>query len=346
MQHKDEEFGPKLPSAVLDPKKSTTGDTFDWGERQPVVLITGGSGLLGTALAGRLAAMGCEARILGRSLPNKQPARSSNRISAQGGMITTRTWNPATGQLDRQALEGVTHVVNLAGAGIADQAWTKARRRELLESRTQSAEFLRQTLSDSKGPSVQRIVTASAIGYYATGEDLAVETANPGGGFLAELTEAWEHSTGPLVSIAPLTTLRIGLVLSARGGLLGPILPLTRLGLGTSMGTGRQWMSWIHEDDMVRLMIHALFTSNWTPGIYNAVAPLPRRHVEFMRTLAATLHRPLWLSMPSWPLRCILGERADLILRGVKASSQKTMDAGFHYKHPELFAALTNLLHS
>jgi NAD dependent epimerase/dehydratase family enzyme len=118
------------------------------------------------------------------------------------------------------------------------------------------------------------------------------------------------------------------------------------MGLGASMGNGRQWMSWIHEEDTVRLIVHALFASDWTPGIYNAVAPLPRRHVEFMRTLAAAVHRPLWLSLPGWPLRWIMGERAELILNGVKASSQKTMDAGFRYKHPELDGALTNLLNS
>ncbi|NBV04244.1 MAG: TIGR01777 family protein [Cytophagia bacterium] len=317
---------------------------------RPVVLISGGSGLIGTALAIHLAEMGCEARILGRQGKN-QPMRNPKVPSAQGvelaspGKITHWAWNPSLGQVDKAALEGISHAVNLAGAGIAEKAWTTLRRKELFESRTRSAAFLKQILAERPQGSVERIVTASAIGYYPTGEDLAIESSPRGQGFLALLTQAWEQSTEPLNTIAPLTTLRIGLVLSARGGLLGPLLPVTRLGLGASVGNGRQWMSWIHEEDMVRMIAHALFTPNWSPGIYNAVAPLPRRHLEFMRSLADAVHRPLWLAVPAWPLRWIMGERADLLLNGVKASSQKTMDAGFTFSYPDLRPALMNLLH-
>ncbi|MFM7748646.1 MAG: TIGR01777 family oxidoreductase [Bacteroidota bacterium] len=319
-------------------------------QNRPVVLISGGSGLIGTALANHLADKGCEARILGRqgkSQPMRNPKEPSARMveGATPGKITYWAWNPVLGEVDRAALEGVTHVVNLAGAGIAEKAWTTRRRKELLESRTLSAIFLKQILAERPQGAIERIVTASAIGYYPTGEDLAVESSPRGQGYLAMLTQAWEQSTEHLNAIAPLTTLRIGLVLSARGGLLGPLLPVTRLGLGASMGNGRQWMSWIHEEDMVRLIAHALFAPNWSPGIYNAVAPLPRRHLEFMRSLAEAVHRHLWLAVPAWPLRWIMGERADLILNGVKASSQKTMDAGFTFSYPDLSPALKNLLH-
>lgn len=312
-------------------------------ESRPVVLITGGSGLIGTSLAIKLAAMGCEVRILGRSLKNL-PSTTTNKLESGQGVITAWAWNPAANQIDRAAMDGITHAVNLAGAGIAERAWTPLRRKELLESRTISAHYLKQILTEAPQPSVLRIVTASAIGFYPSGEDLAVESGLRGQGFLAELTEAWEESTRPLESIAPLTTLRIGLVLSNRGGLLGPLLPITRLGLGASIGDGRQWMSWIHEDDMVRLIVHALFAPHWVSGVYNAVAPLPRRHLDFMRDLATAVHRPLWLSVPGWPLRWIMGERADLILRGVKASSQKIMDAGFTFRYPDLSQALSDLL--
>jgi len=319
-------------------------------QNRHVVLISGGSGLIGTALADLLADMGCEARILGRKgksqhVPNPKEPLAQVVEGATQGKITHWAWNPGLGQVDKAALEGVTHVVNLAGAGIAEQAWTTQRRKELLESRTLSAIFLKQILAEKPQGAVQRIVTASAIGYYPTGEDLAVESSPRGQSFLAMLTQAWEQSTEPLNAIAPLTTLRIGLVLSARGGLLGPLLPVTRIGLGASIGNGRQWMSWIHQEDMVRLIAHALFAPNWSPGIYNAVAPLPRRHLEFMRSLADAVHRPLWLAIPAWPLRWIMGERADLILNGVKASSQKTMDAGFTFSYSDLRPALNNLLH-
>jgi uncharacterized protein (TIGR01777 family) len=312
---------------------------------QNIVLITGGSGLIGSALANQLATMDCEVRILGR-LPHKSPSKPFKSLNTSRGSIKAYSWNPAIGQIDRTALEGITHVVNLAGAGIADRAWSTDRRKELLESRTMSAGFLKQILREAPYPPVQRIVTASAIGYYPSGENLAVESGPRGTGFLAELTEAWEQSTQPLEEIAPLTTLRIGLVLSQQGGLLAPLLPPTRLGLGASIGNGRQWMSWIHQEDMVRLIAHALLEPAWIPGIYNAVAPLPRRHLDFMRALASALHRPLWLSIPGWPLRWIMGERADLILHGVKASSQKAMDAGFTFRHPDLAPALNDLLGS
>ncbi len=319
------------------------------GQNRPVILITGGSGLIGTALASKLAGMGCEARILGRTLksdhgqgPKEPPAQVDQ--GQNPGLVTHWVWNPPLGQVDRAALAGVTHAVNLAGAGIADRAWTGKRRKELLESRTISAIFLKQILAEAPQGCIQRIVTASAIGYYQSGEELALESAPQGQGFLAELTQAWEQSTQPLNVIAPLTTLRIGLVLSARGGLLGPLLPVTRLGLGASIGSGRQWMSWIHEEDMVLLIAHALFAPNWSPGIYNAVAPLPRRHLDFMRRLADAVHRPLWLAVPAWPLRWIMGERSDLLLQGVKASSQKIMDTGFTFRYPDLDPALNDLL--
>jgi len=304
----------------------------------PVVLIAGGSGLIGTALSQYLVGLGAHVRILTRSGPTK-PALGSN--------LSFVTWDPQSAVMDPAALRGVTHVVNLAGSGIADKAWTSARRKDLLLSRTQSADCLAAALqraSEQGATPVERIVTASAIGYYANGEAVATEQSPKGSGFLAELTSEWEKHSAPLGTWAPLTTLRIGLVLSARGGLLRPLLPVTQLGLGACIGSGRQWMSWIHEKDMVRLIVHALFDTEWPSGVYNAVAPLPRRHLGFMRSLAKALHRPLWMALPGWPLRWIMGPRSTLILEGVLASSQKVQDQGFVYDFPDLDVALNDLL--
>ena len=313
---------------------------------EAVVLVSGGSGLIGTALAKRLAAAGAEVRILGRSTAGapKSGGEQSGK-TAKTGRIRYFSWNPSAGTVDREALPNLTHLVNLAGAGIADKPWTLSRKSELWSSRTQSTEFLRKTLLDQgmQEGGLRSIVTASAVGYYRTGEELATETSPRGQGFLAELTEAWEQSSGKLAALGPLTTLRIGLVLSGQGGLLGPLLPVTKLGLGAAMGTGRQWMSWIHMDDLVELTVHALFHPGWQAGTYNAVAPLPRRHLSFMRCLASSLHRPLWLAVPAWPLRLAMGERSSLILEGVKASSQKVQDAGFVFQHPDLEGALHRL---
>lgn len=303
-----------------------------------VVLITGGTGLIGSALTMELLRIGAEVRILTRS---PKDARSSSKES-----VGYFGWNPATGTMDEKALNGVTHVVNLAGAGIADRAWTPNRRRELLLSRTQSAECLAlalQKAAQNGTSSVERILTASAIGFYNPGEALATEESPAGSGFLAEVTQAWEQSSARLADWAPLTTLRIGLVLSAQGGLLQPLIPVTRLGLGACMGTGRQWMSWIHEKDLTRLLLYALLEPGWPSGTINAVAPLPRRHLGFMQALAKSLNRPLWMAVPAWPLRWVLGPRSSLILEGVLASSQKAQDLGFTYEFPDLDSALQDL---
>jgi uncharacterized protein (TIGR01777 family) len=303
-----------------------------------VVLITGGTGLIGTALSKELIRRGAEVRILTRSTRD-----ISNSLT---GTLRYFGWNPATGIMDAKALLGVTHIVNLAGAGIADRAWTPARRRELLLSRTQSAECLAlalQNTTQNGDSTIERIITASAIGFYAQGEDLATEESPAGSGFLAEITQAWEQSSAGLAAWAPLTTLRIGLVLSAEGGLLKPLIPVTRLGLGACIGSGRQWMSWIHEKDLVRLILHALLEPSWPSGTINAVAPLPRRHLGFMQALAKSLNRPLWIALPSWPLRWVLGDRSSLILEGVLASSQKVQDLGFSFEYPELNGALQEL---
>ena len=321
------------PSNTPLPSTSSTEFTHP-----PVVLIAGGSGLIGTALSQYLLDLGAQVRILSRSGPTK---------AVSGSNPTYFTWDPRTSAMDPAALQGVTHIVNLAGSGIADKAWTSARRKDLLLSRTQSLDCLAAALqraSEQGATPVQRIVTASAIGYYANGEAVATEKSPMGSGFLAELTSEWEKHSAPLGTWAPLTTLRIGLVLSARGGLLGPLLPVTRLGLGACIGSGQQWMSWIHEKDMVRLIVHALFEPEWPSGIYNAVAPLPRRHLGFMRSLAKALHRPLWMALPGWPLRWIMGPRSTLILEGVLASSQKVQDQGFVFDFPDLDVALNNLL--
>ncbi|NBW32954.1 MAG: TIGR01777 family protein [Cytophagia bacterium] len=304
----------------------------------PIVLIAGGSGLIGTALCKHLVTMGAQVRILSRSAKTKAAPTSNPSFYF---------WNPQTAEIDDNALTGVTHLVNLAGAGIADKAWTKARRLELLWSRTQSADCLAAALqkASEKAPtSVQRIVTASAIGFYTPGEVLATEESPGGSGFLAELTGEWEKHSAALGAWAPLTTLRIGLVLSPHGGLLAPLLPMTRLGLGACIGSGRQWMSWIHEKDMVRLIMHSLFDPEWPSGIFNAVAPLPRRHLGFMRSLAKALQRPLWIALPGWPLRLLMGPRSTLLLEGVLASSQKVQNQGFAFEYPELDQALHNLI--
>ncbi|MFZ9680216.1 MAG: TIGR01777 family oxidoreductase [Bacteroidia bacterium] len=305
---------------------------------QIVVLITGGTGLIGTALSKEMIRRGAEVRILTRSTRDiRKPLTGTLRYFG---------WNPSTGIMDAEALLGVTHIVNLAGAGIADRAWTPARRRELLLSRTQSAECLAlalQKTAQNGDSTIERIITASAIGFYAQGENLATEESPAGSGFLAEITQAWEQSSAGLAAWAPLTTLRIGLVLSAEGGLLKPLIPVTRLGLGACIGSGRQWMSWIHEKDLVRLILHALLEPSWPSGTINAVAPLPRRHLGFMQALAKSLNRPLWIALPSWPLRWVLGDRSSLILEGVLASSQKVQDLGFSFEYPELNGALQEL---
>ena len=256
-----------------------------------------------------------------------------------------RIWNPAAGELDLAQLDGIDAVVHLAGEPIAPGRWTARRKREILESRTGSTRLLSEVLARlTTPPSV--LISASAIGYYGNRGDARLdEESGPGSGFLAEVCLAWEQAVEPARRAGIRVAIpRIGVVLARHGGALAPLLLPFRLGLGGRLGHGRQYMSWIHIDDLVAAFQHALDQPD-LEGPFNAVAPNPVPNTEFTKTLARVLHRPAFLPIPVPILRLALGELAEpLLLDSTRLTPSRLESTDFRFTHPKLEEALSSLL--
>jgi len=296
------------------------------------ILIAGGTGLVGARLGEMLREKGYETALLSRSSATREGLR-------------VFSWDPSQGRMDPEALGEASAVINLAGAGIAERPWTQARKRLIVESRTQSADLLRKTLLSTPNR-VETYLSASAIGFYGdTGEDWTDEDAAPGKGFLAESTQAWESAFHEVETPAiRAAAFRIGIVLSPRGGALEKMLLPFKARLGTYFGDGRQWYSWIHIDDVCRIFIHALENPE-IRGVYNATAPNPARNKALVEAIGAALGGPhLMAPAPAFALRLAMGEMADVILNSNRVSSKKIEASGFEFRFPVLAPALTDLL--
>ncbi|MBC7447597.1 MAG: TIGR01777 family protein [Hymenobacteraceae bacterium] len=298
------------------------------------ILITGGTGLVGTRLSQLLTAAGHSVAHLSRS-------------AGAGSAYRTFRWNPLTGQLDPAAVPWADAIVHLAGAGVMDERWTPARKQEFLESRVRGLHLLRDALA-TDGTREKALVSASAIGFYGDRGDawLSENTPPPAPGqdFLADVCRQWEaaalqlRATGRRVAI-----LRLGIVLSTAGGALPEMARPVKLGAGAALGSGRQWLSWIHLDDACRAFVAALTNARYT-GVYNVVGPAPVTNASFTRALAAVLHRPLVLpAVPSFALRLALGERAHALLASQRVRPDGLTERGFAFDFPEVGAALTSL---
>ena len=293
------------------------------------VLITGGTGLIGQALRQRLVADGHHVSILSRS----------------GGDFT---WDIAKAYVQPEALAGVDAVVHLAGAGIADKRWSEARKKELIGSRVDSSELLIHALKTIPNE-VKVVVSASAIGYYGadSGEVCCEETSPAGVDFLAECTKAWEASISGVEELGiRVVKLRIGLVLSASGGIFPVLCRPIRFLVGAVLGHGKQWQSWIHVDDLVGMFTLALEDES-LKGVFNAVSPGAIRHREMTQKIARAMHKPLLLPpIPGFFLRIVLGEMACLVLGGNLVSAEKIQKEGkFTFTYTRLEDALKELLH-
>ncbi len=298
------------------------------------VLITGGTGMIGRRLTQLLLEKGYQVSYLSREKKN-----ISN--------VTVYRWDIPKGYIEDEALETADYIVFLAGSGVADGRWTESRKQEIIESRTKGIELIAKELQN-RSYNVQACVAASGIGFYGadTGNEHLDEDAPSGTDFIAHVTRQWEKSSELLGNIKIRTAmLRIGVVLSADGGALPKMAEPVRWGVGSAMGTGQQWLSWIHIDDVCGMIIAAIENQTWK-GIYNAVSPEPVTNQLFIRQIASTIKRPLWLpKVPSIIFRIIFGEMANLILGGNyvlnKRIAQKT---SFSYQFPQLSLALNNLL--
>ncbi len=294
---------------------------------QKRIAVTAASGLVGAALARAIDARGDAAAPLVRRAAN----------AARGEVA----WDPAARTLNAAALEGVSAVVHLSGEPIASGRWTAARKALILNSRTGSTRFLCEQLAAMKQPPAV-LVSASAIGYYGSrGDETLDENSAPGTGFLAEVCEAWEAATAPARDAGiRVVNLRIGIVLSSKGGALSKMLTPFRLGLGGPLGNGRMWMSWIALSDLVGAILHAIDHPE-VHGPVNGTAPNPVTNADFTRALGKAVHRPAILPAPAFILSAVLGEMGrELLLSSAKALPRKLNDTGYRFTYPELAPAL------
>ncbi|WP_432932187.1 TIGR01777 family oxidoreductase [Microbispora sp. CA-135349] len=293
-------------------------------------VVTGSSGLLGTALVGALRADGHEVRRLVR----RTPAGPDERF-----------WDPANGILDPAALEGADAVVHLAGAGIGDRRWSEAYKRELVDSRVGGTRTLAEALARAEGgPRV--LLSSSAIGFYGdTGDREVDESAPPGRGFLADLVRGWETATEPAGEAGVrVTLLRSGMVLTGRGGALARMLPIFKMGAGAVLGSGRQYVSWISLPDWVGAVRFLL--ARELAGPVNLTAPEPVTNADYTAALARALKRPTMpVPAPRFALRLALGEFADeALLAGQRVLPRRLLDAGHRFAHPTIGEALAAVL--
>lgn len=259
------------------------------------------------------------------------------------GKIPSFVWNVEQGIIEEDAFHGVDTIVHLAGAGVADQRWTKKRKQEILESRTKSTALLARYLE--KYPNIKTVVSASAIGYYGFGlsDQEYSEESNPGTDYLASVVSAWEGEVDKIQS-KRIVKMRVGIVLSEKGGALKEMMKPIQWGIGAPLGTGKQYMSWIHLDDLCRMFMKAA-EDHTMRGVYNATGPDAVTNKELTRDIAKALHKPLWLPpIPKFVLKIVVGEMADIVLNGSIVSSRKIQQAGFTYQFNSLEEALHNLL--
>ncbi|TVS12920.1 MAG: TIGR01777 family protein [Gammaproteobacteria bacterium] len=292
------------------------------------VLVTGGTGFIGSRLVPHLAAAGAQVTVLSRD-----PARAGRQFGA--GIHCVKDPSETKERPPRV-------VVNLAGAGIADWPWTSRRRVELLDSRIAYTDRLRASLIDTP-PEI--LVSASAVGYYGVSESREfTEKDGPGEGFAAQLCRRWEASAEAFSALGTrVTCVRIGLVLGP-GGLLGRMKLPFSLGLGGRLGHGRQWMSWVHLDDVVGIFERSI-TDPELAGAVNATAPASVTNAEFTRTLGQVLKRPTPFPVPAFLLHSLLGQMADeLLLAGAYVRPERAQAAAYPFRYPALEDALRDAL--
>jgi len=295
------------------------------------VVVTGASGLIGTALVRALHARGDDVTRLVRRSPSSGEAR----------------WDPEGGSIESGALEAQDAVVHLAGVGIGDHRWTEAHKRAVLDSRAKGTTLLARTLASlSDKPTV--LASGSAVGYYGLrGDEVLTEDSSPGTGFLTEVCEQWEAATAPAEDAGVrVVHLRTGIVMSPDGGALKQMLLPFKLGLGGRIGSGEQWWSWVSIDDEVGAILHLIDTSTQR-GAVNLTAPNPATNEEFTRTLNRVLRRPTLLPTPTFALKAMFGKEAvdEMFLGGQRVMPARLQADGYAFRHPDLEGALRHLLH-
>jgi uncharacterized protein (TIGR01777 family) len=296
------------------------------------VLIAGGTGLIGRHLSKRLQEHGYEVAILSRSKHNSAYALSY-------------FWNPDQNEIQKEAVNACDYIINLAGANIGDKRWTSKRRQEILESRTKSSKLIFNNIEKGKHK-LSAYITASAIGYYGaiTSNNIFQESDTPANDFLGQTCKEWEEAADIFTEIGVRTVkIRTGIVLSKVGGALAKLNIPIRLGFASAIGHGKQYMPWIHIEDLCNIYIQAI-RANEMAGPYNAVAPEHITNKNFTRKAARALHRPFWFpNIPAFVLKLRFGQLSSMLLSGSRVSSEKLLATGYSFQFPDIDSAFENL---
>lgn len=302
------------------------------------IVITGATGFVGTRLVEGLQADGHDLVVLTRQASHGQqvfPVASFPRVEIiEYTPLASGPW--------QGVLAGSDAVINLAGAPISER-WTTTHKQAILDSRHLGTEKLVEALAQAD-PRPRVWINASAIGYYGTSETASFDETSPAGAdFLSQVCQGWEGAALAVKHYGPrLVILRLGIVLG-RGGAVAKMLPVFRLFAGGPIGSGRQWFSWIHREDLVALIRRAL-TDDQMEGVYNATAPQPVRMAEFCKTLGQVLNRPSWLPVPEFVLETVLGDGAQVVLEGQQVLPQRLQGLGFDYQYPQVREALQEVV--
>ena len=302
------------------------------------VLITGGTGMVGTSLTQLLLSKGYQVIVLTR-----QP-RVSNVPN-----LTYAVWDIDKGYIDPSAIHNADTIVHLAGAGVADKRWSKKRKQEIVDSRVLSGALLVKYLIENSHQ-VKTLVAASAIGWYGpdTAQSLMngfTETDPVDGAFLGVTCKSWEESVKPIEALGiRLVTLRIGIVLNKKGGALAEFIKPAQFGMATIFGNGKQMVSWIHHQDLCKMILFGIETAS-LKGVFNAVSPDPKRNKDLIIAITKKLRGfYIPIPVPAFVLKIMLGEMSIEILKSAKVSSKKIQGAGFNFDYPTLHSALNDLL--
>jgi uncharacterized protein (TIGR01777 family) len=294
------------------------------------ILITGGTGLIGKHLCNVLRSKGYNILILSRNKTNNP---------------NTYYWNISENYIDPKAIQTADYVIHLAGSGIADKRWTKKIKKELIDSRVKSANLLFSKIK-TLNPNLKAFISASGIGYYGTitSEKIFKETDASGNDFLATVCKVWEEASNQFNSLNIRTViLRTGVVFSKKGGAFEKMSQPIKLGFGSPIGTGNQYIPWIHIDDLCNMYVEAI-ENNELNGIYNAVASDYVTNEFLTKSIATILDKKAWLpNVPSFILKLIFGEMAVILLEGSRVSAEKIKSTGFKFKYPFLLEALKDL---
>ncbi len=299
------------------------------------IIISGGTGMIGSALIRKFDALGWKSHAISRDPPRK-------KFNFQKGVEKYILFDDFLSG-ENFTIDDYEVVVNLAGASLADQKWTDGYKEKIIKSRTDTTSaFSEHILNSDNPPSV--FISGSAVGYYGnTGNALVKEDSNPGDDFLAEVCKKWEQEALKAENAARTVLCRIGLVLDKNEGALDKLTTPFKLFVGGSIGSGEQWMSWIHIEDLTDLIVFFI-ENDECMGAFNCTAPNPVKMKHFAEDLGDALYRPSIFKVPSFALKMLLGESASMLLVSQRVVPEKALEKGFEFRFPELKPALIDLL--